>query len=84
MWLPPKTSGCTSKLTVNGVSNRPAVTPPIRIGMMIEMARRIWARPIVATVRMSRGAVWNRRITVLSMSAPSRAATTKPIKMAAK
>ena len=47
-------------------------------GMMSSMAPRIWATPMVATVRMSRGALENRRMIAHSMKAEDRVAMTRP------
>ena len=78
-WFPVNSTGSSVKLDDSGVRNefvtsgcpnsdgRPASTPP-----------RIWARPMVASVRMRRGAQKNRRMTTRSTSAPVAAAATAP------
>ena len=84
-WSPMKTKGCTRNVTWKGVLKvLIALRCENRVGSQISRAPRIWSRPIVATVRIRRGASKNRRITVASTSAPVPTANARPIGSAAK
>ena len=72
-----------SQLTVNGGlsrSPRPAsASPLIQFGIASASTSRSWERPIVATVRIRRGALRNRRMMTSSVSAPTTIAPTMPM-----
>ena len=64
---------------VRAVSNPVTrASTPSQPGMKRAAPPSTWARPMVATVRTSRGAVWNRRITSRSLAAPTATPTSTP------
>ena len=83
-WAPLNSNGATVNSHVERrpepPDRPPSGPPPPNIdGSVISTPDRIWARPMVATVRTSRGAQKNRWITSRSASAPTSAATRMPM-----
>jgi hypothetical protein len=85
-WPPENRMGSTSWVKWNGTF----IEPPrmLRVssnspGRAISIPANTWARPTVASVRISRGTVKKRRMTRTSTAAPSRAAKARPAPTAA-
>jgi hypothetical protein len=83
-WLALKIIGRMSMRASNGVVNVPEPAPSNSSGMTIESPARTWARAMVATARMSRGALRKRRMMVASTTAPNTAAMARPARTARK
>ena len=80
-WPPENRIGRTSWVTRIGTFMEPPSTlrlSPKSPGRPSSIPANTWASPTVASVRMSRGTVKNRRITSRSTAAPSRAAKARP------
>ena len=70
---------------MNGVVNCEALKMPFHsTGIWTEKPLSTWARPIVATATMSRGALAKRRMISTSIRPPSTIAMTSPAAMARK
>jgi hypothetical protein len=87
MSLPPNTTGAISNSSPNGDGNDVGADSTSKTRGNASLASdgsarptpaNSWASPSVATVRISRGARANRRMTTTSTSAPSPTATTSP------
>ena len=86
MSLPEKTVPLTSKLAEKGASSRvwAKASLPNAWGRNSAAPVSTWARPIVATVRMRRGARKKRRMMSISTTTPSTSAATTPMARARK
>lgn len=76
-----KRVGATVKLSSNGGAMRsPKPSPRKRRGRNSAAPVRSWDRPMVATMRIRRGARKNRRITRISTRIPSTTAAARPVR----